>query len=104
MEEGRLVVADAEQAAYVGVGEVQLGDALQRVGQLGADVVHVAELVGRGHQRTQHDAHGLDHALVLVHHGVAARVFAQGVGQALERAVGEGVQRAAQPERQRGAG
>ncbi len=86
------------------VGEIEIGDALERLDQLKADVMDVAQLLLHHEQRTEHEADRLLDALVLVDHQVCPRVGAQALVDAREGRVGHMVRGASDARFERCAG
>ena len=84
-----LALADAQHAAHVRVGEIERGQALQRVHQLLADEMDIGDLSGHREQRTQHDRDRLHRAFALVEQLARPRILGEAGGDAAERGVAD---------------
>jgi hypothetical protein len=99
-----LGLGDGNEAAHRRLLEIKLGQALEGLDDREADMVDVAQLLGHGEQRAQHDAYGLARAVALVDHLVGQRIDTQALANSQQRGVGDVMRCAPDPSFERGAG
>ena len=88
-----LVVGEAQHVPHRRIGEVEIGESLERVLQREGRVADVRELLGEGGQRSGQDADDLDGVVAQVDQAARARPDVEAVEQGLKLGLGQSRER-----------
>ena len=79
--------SDRKDTPNVFMFQIQGRQPLQGFGQFQTDMIDIAELFRHGEQRSQHDSHGLFHAVSFIDDSVGRRINPQSIGNPRQSAI-----------------